>query len=258
MDNILNKNWIIESKIITSNFQEQGDKLLILLPGYSISAKWALKHYSALIKNSTAYAINWPGFNGSDLIGNKFSINMLQELITQILKHHNEKTFQLIGHSFGARIAILYAAQYPGQIEKLSLIAPVSSINPMENILSLLPTSFINYMVRKWITGIGLNRISRFLNSLGLLKKTDQDFILNSLKDEKSLSILQYYAVSLPSLQLSGSQIKEVFSIIWEVHLYLAKNDPHSSYTFWNKIASKQDAVQVHQLNGGHFGRILD
>ncbi len=258
MDSILNKDWIIDYKTLSTNVIEQGKNLIVLLPGYSISGKWALKHYPALLKDSTCYAINWPGYYGSDLIDSNFSVDILHEFITQVLTEHKQKSFHLIGHSFGGRVALAYAAKYYEQIDKLSLIAPVVSVNPLEAVFSILPQSFINYLVRKCISKNGLNRLARFLNSLALLRKTDQDFILRHTDDQNAMGILQYYASSLSYLQISNRLVKDVFKLIPNIDIYVSKHDPYSNYNYWCSIKKDNTTVKLLPLKGGHFGRILD
>lgn len=67
--------------------------------------------------------LDFPGFGESEEPQEVWNItdyaNMLHELLTK-LKIENPT---LIGHSFGGRVAIRYAAQYP--VEKLVLLAPL-------------------------------------------------------------------------------------------------------------------------------------
>ena len=258
LNNIYNRDWIISSKTFSTSFIEEGDTLTILLPGYSLSAKWSLRHYPALLKNSICYAINWPGYYGSEIIGSNFTIDLLHEFIQEVMNSYNKTNIHLIGHSFGARVAIAYTAKYPEQIKKLSLIAPVISINPLEKIIAILPHSFIEFLIRKCINRIALERLSRFMNSLGLLSKTDNEFILMHTKDQTAMSVLQYYANSLGFLQISKSMLRKVFSSIPEIKLYLANNDPYCDYSRWSKIIVDMPNVSIVPLNGGHFGRILE
>jgi pimeloyl-ACP methyl ester carboxylesterase len=258
LDSILNKDWIIDSKTLSTSVIEQGEDIIILLPGYSIDSKWALKHYPALLKNATCYAINWPGFNGSELIGTEFTIEILNKLISQILSIHKKPGIHLIGHSFGARVAIAYSAKNTEQINQLSLIAPVLSVNPMEKIFSFLPYSFNKYLIKKCLSRNALNRLARFLNSLALLKKAEEDFIVKYTTDQNALEVMQYYALSLYYLQVSKTTLREVLKLIPSVSLYLSKQDPYSDYNYWNKIALDFDNVTVIPLKGGHFGRILE
>lgn len=258
MDNIYNRDWIISSKRFSTSYIEEGDILIILLPGYSLSGKWAIKHYPALLKDSICYAINWPGYYGSEINGSSFSIELLHDFILDVMNSYNKTSIHLIGHSFGARVAIAYSAKYPKHINKLSLIAPVLSINPLEKIISILPHSFIEFLIRKCINRKALERLSRFMNSLGLLSKTDNEFILMHTKDQSAMSVLQYYANSLAYLQISKTMLCKVFSSIQEIKLYLSNNDPYCDYSKWSKIIVDKLNVTIVPLNGGHFGRILE
>lgn len=258
MNNIYNRDWIISSKTFATSYIEEGETLSILLPGYSLSGKWAIRHYPALLKSSICYAISWPGYYGSETIGSNFSVELLHELIQEVMTRYNKTNIHLIGHSFGARVAIAYSAKYPEQINRLSLIAPVLSVNPLEKVLSILPHSIFEFLIRKCINRIVLERLSRFMNSLGLLSKADNEFILMHTKDQASISVLQYYANSLAFLQISKIMLRKVFSSMLEIKLYLANNDPFCDYNQWSKIIADMPNVTIVPLIGGHFGRILE
>jgi len=97
---------------------------LFILHGWGNCSK-VMKPMGDLLKHhSKVYLVDLPGF-GQSLFPEDLwnSVNYADCLFEYLLLHGIEKV-SLLGHSFGGKVAMSFAAKYPNHIEKLTLIAP--------------------------------------------------------------------------------------------------------------------------------------
>lgn len=108
-------NYELNYKIIGN-----GEEILFI-PGWNDN----LKHFIPLankIKEYKFILIDLPNQGDSLPLNKKLEMNDYIELINNFLKKNNLNPKIIIGHSFGGKLAFLYALKY--QIDKLVLIAP--------------------------------------------------------------------------------------------------------------------------------------
>lgn len=246
----------INKQVITTLKTGKGEKLIIVLPGYSLSAEWSLNHFTGLLKYGTSYSINFPGFHGSDLIKDHLDSELIYQCICQIMSVQESKKISLVGHSFGGRNAMLIAEKHPEIIEELTLIAPVVQINKLENWLKWLPENLLNHFIKFLFINNNLLKLAGFFHSLKLIANVDHQYIQKQFKNEENVRLLKYYGLSLPYLYISSNRIKKLFSILPTVNLYLSKDDPYCDYNYWHNISNGMQSIELHNLEGGHFGRI--
>lgn len=108
-------NYELNYKIIGN-----GEEILFI-PGWNDN----LKHFIPLANKLKEYKfilIDLPNQGDSLPLNKKIEMNDYIELINNFLKKNNLNPKIIIGHSFGGKLAFLYALKY--QIDKLVLIAP--------------------------------------------------------------------------------------------------------------------------------------
>lgn len=123
---ILAKNAIIEYLISGASIGS-GGKTVVFLPGWG-RIKEDFGSLARLLKARLADAsfvqIDLPGFGGSAMPTDAgLGITDYVDILYDFFQKLGVERVVLIGHSFGAKIAIAYASRHPERVEKLVLIA---------------------------------------------------------------------------------------------------------------------------------------
>jgi long-chain acyl-CoA synthetase len=137
---------------------EYRDQVLVFLHGYGGQAmQW--KHQLAEFSNSNqVVAIDLRGHGLSDKPHGDYTMHQILEDLSMVLdKLEVERSFYLVGHSFGGAIATEFAAAHPDRIVKLILIATAGEfkLNPFYRFLLNLPREFLRFLnpvVRGWLS----------------------------------------------------------------------------------------------------------
>lgn len=112
-------------------------KNLILLHGWGhdVSSFWGLVD---LLKNQfTIWLIDLPGFGRSELPKKAFDTKDYAQILAAFIKKNDIKNLTILGHSFGGKVAIKLARNYPKLVSKLILIGS-SGIKPDPSVKRLL------------------------------------------------------------------------------------------------------------------------
>ncbi|MGM7703381.1 alpha/beta fold hydrolase [Pseudalkalibacillus sp. Hm43] len=111
----------IEIRGVNVNYRVSGEgRSILLLHGWGTSLKSFEPVHNNLEKHFKVYSIDFPGFGESQEPPEAWDVeaytNMLREFITQL----NIEDPILVGHSFGGRVSIRYAAHHP--VHKIILV----------------------------------------------------------------------------------------------------------------------------------------
>jgi pimeloyl-ACP methyl ester carboxylesterase len=79
-----------------------------------------------LASNYRVVAIDRPGHGGSDRPSRKATVEFQAELLQRTLSQLGINEPILVGHSWGASLALAYALQYPGNVSAIVLLAPAA------------------------------------------------------------------------------------------------------------------------------------
>lgn len=104
---------------IQINYIQYGEgKDVVLLHGWGQNIEM-MKPLGDNLKDCKITILDFPGFGNSEEPKNAYNINDCVELLEKFLKELNIKNPIVIGHSFGGRVAIVYASR--NETEKLVL-----------------------------------------------------------------------------------------------------------------------------------------
>ncbi|MGO9752860.1 MAG: alpha/beta fold hydrolase [Solirubrobacteraceae bacterium] len=113
-------------------------KPLVLLHGLATDRRIWHAVVPALARERRVVSVDLPGFGASAPAGKAFDLDEVAERIVRGLAARRiPSPFDLVGHSLGAGVATALAAQHPGAIDRLVLVAP-AGFNAMPGAVSAL------------------------------------------------------------------------------------------------------------------------
>jgi len=109
----------------------QGPSLIILHGLFGMSDNW-LTIARRIAEKHTVYIPDQRN-HGQSAHDPEFNYRVLLEDLNELVNRQNLKQIRLIGHSMGGKVAMLYALEYPEQVDKLAIIdiAPKTYQRPM-------------------------------------------------------------------------------------------------------------------------------
>lgn len=93
---------------------------VILLHGWGASLQTFHQLKTDLSSNFKVYALDLPGF-GESTIGLPLTVEEISEVLWEFVQKLNIEKPILLGHSYGGRVAIIYASKHP--VSKLALVS---------------------------------------------------------------------------------------------------------------------------------------
>ncbi|MFH1656301.1 MAG: alpha/beta hydrolase [Candidatus Nealsonbacteria bacterium] len=114
-------------KQVKSNYKVMGEgKPLLILHGWGVgsSKTWKKIQKSISKKGYKVYVPDFPGFGKSGNPTYPWDVTNYMEWVAELAEYLKLGRFSIIAHSFGARVAIKYSANYPKKLEKLVLVGP--------------------------------------------------------------------------------------------------------------------------------------
>lgn len=130
------------------------NQTIVLLHGWGQSSELMMPIYEYFKKDFRMINIDLPGFGHSDELKETWGVSEYTEFLHDFLNELGVKKPIFIAHSFGARIAIMYASKYP--IEKLVLTG-AAGLKPKKSIIT--KTKIATYKVAKNLVKLpGLNK----------------------------------------------------------------------------------------------------
>ncbi len=181
-------------------YTDKGDgEVIVLLHGWGCSKEIfdeLIERYSSKYRVIT---VDLPGFGESeepnDFVGSNFYVNILEGLLSDL----SVKNPILVGHSFGGKVAMLYASKY--DVSKLILIDS-AGIKPFRGLIYYIKIGIYKGLKK---VGIRLNTGSKDYKSAsnkmkGILSKVVNENILKDIKDVKCETLLIWgeYDITTP------------------------------------------------------------
>lgn len=201
-----------------------GDKTLILLHGWGQSHAFWQDFIVKLERKYTIYSLDLPGWGVSQEPPFAWDINDYADFIAAFIKHFKIKDPFIVGHSFGGKVAIAYAAKY--HLKKIILYS--SSGVPSNSIKKRLHLQTINIL--KHVTP---NMIYRLHSVLFRPKAYRNNILVNRNRSRRMLDI---YTSNSKKIELS---LKGITS---DVLLLYGEND----YIVPLRVAHALNAILPH------------
>lgn len=130
------KNLEINANKISYYQGGNGDKVVVLLHGFGGSKENWNKLSMNLTKNFQVYAMDLPGFGGSDFIADKNTIEDFRDTVIRFIEKIGHPKIKLVGHSTGGLIAAQVAKKIPHVVEDLWLITPAGATGNFKSEMS--------------------------------------------------------------------------------------------------------------------------
>ena len=114
-------------KGVKSNFKVKGEgKPLLILHGWGTGSSNSWKKIQKIMAKQEYKIIvpDFPGFGRSENPPYPWNVTNYVEWLIDFIDYLKLDKFSLLGHSFGARIAVKYAANHPEKLDKLILVGP--------------------------------------------------------------------------------------------------------------------------------------
>jgi pimeloyl-ACP methyl ester carboxylesterase len=100
-----------------------GGEAVVLVHGYGSSMKSYLPVVPDLRRHHRVIAVDLPGFGFSDRRPGDYSAEALADVLVQILEQKQLGRVHLVGHSWGASIALAFALRHPERLARLVVIS---------------------------------------------------------------------------------------------------------------------------------------
>lgn len=100
--------------------------VVLLCGGGATSTSW-FAIAGALARSHRVLAIDLPGDPGRSVVGERMrSVDDLMAWLSEVLVALDAESSALVGHSYGAMVALAFASRYPDRVERLILLDPNS------------------------------------------------------------------------------------------------------------------------------------
>lgn len=217
-----------------------GTNIILLLHGWGQSHAFWQKVVNRLSKKHHIFVLDLPGFGLSQEPPVAWNVKEYARFVHEFVSTLRISTPIILGHSFGGRIATLYAAQYP--IKKLILYS-----NGGLPQLSL-RIFFFKYFINQWGKYLFPNLLYRLHTSLFKPRHYRNKIIIEK---KRSRRVLDIYTLPFLNLQKYLEKIAAPTLIITGKNDYLIS--PHMGSRFHKAIKDSQ-LVQV--PNAAHFAHL--
>lgn len=104
---------------------------VVLIHGFGADRLSWLANQTELAKVASVYTVDLPGHGGKPLSGDA-SFGVLAEAVGRSIDAAGLESVHLVGHSLGAAIALMLAAERPDRVRSLALIAPAGLGGPVD------------------------------------------------------------------------------------------------------------------------------
>ncbi len=111
--------------------QVRSDSVLVILHGFRGNHK-GLAELAHSLATQKVIMLDLPGYGDSECFDDVHDLQAYAHFLNDFFKALGLTKVIVIGHSFGASTAIVFASLYPRSVEKLILIAPVTHAHTFE------------------------------------------------------------------------------------------------------------------------------
>ncbi len=238
--------------------------VIVFIHGWMDSKKAYSDVIDILSKKYRCISIDLPGFGHSEIVEN-IKVNEMSALIHRLVKKLKLKEFNLVGHSLGGGVSIVYAKKHQDKINRIVLISPFVSYKQFSRITFymiryLIPNfikSRISILIFKFITLVNHIFYHKSL-SLEYLKHVENEDVaqkaINAFNIAYELSSLDLYKTlkkirkdilivyGMKDSLLSIKPLVPFFGVFNNIRLAIFQDVRHFLYTYNNDdLAEKID-----------------
>lgn len=234
---------MIETKVIhgvkTCYMYEGNGNDVILLHGWGQNKEMMRNIFEHLKDRFRVFSIDFPGFGKSDNPPEAWGVMEYEEFLEDFIEANDIHNPILIGHSFGCRVAIRYAAKHPDNVRKMCLTG-AAGIRPKHGLDWQIRTKA--YKVGKWfLKATGQNEkleemqknagSEDYRNAQGVMKptfvKVVNDDVSDILKDVTCSVLLVWGDLDTAAPLWMGQQMEKEMK---DAGLAIFEGDDHWAY----------------------------
>jgi len=160
---------------------------IVFLHGWGNSKVVYTDLISILSKKYRCVSIDLPGFGNSEIVEN-ITLLKISSIIGKVVDEIGIKKFNLVGHSLGGGIALVFASKHLNLINKLILISPFVTFKQFSRSVFYVITHFLPFLISKTLASKNPNmkvvnafKIMYSLSSIDLykyLRKVRKDILI--------------------------------------------------------------------------------
>jgi esterase len=218
---------IIEANGIHFNVQTKGQgQPVVMVHGAFVGslASWYLTLAPALMRKHRVVLYDLRGHGKSDKPTGGYDAATMAADLDAVATAEGVGPFSLVGHSYGALVALRYALDYPEKVTRLSIIdapLPPGEMRSIEEFLNRTPEELIASLppATRLIVRLGGRRVKKFMESMRFLafetNLTNDILAAASLTDEEigkiKCPVLCIYGEESPCLP-AGERLRNAIS----------------------------------------------
>jgi pimeloyl-ACP methyl ester carboxylesterase len=211
---------------------------VILLHGLLLGnlATWYFGAASRLRHSHHVLLYDLRGHGRSERVREGYDLDTMVHDLDALAASFSDQPLTLVGHSYGALIALKYALDHPARVARLVLVEaplPPSQLTELEAFLSSSPEEMVSALPESFQASLegGGRRAQRFVEGLRFL--ATETAVLDNLRSTVDIADDALATIQCPTLCLYGSQ-----SSCREVGDRLSRAMPHA---------------RLIEIDGGHF-----
>lgn len=180
---------------------------VVLLHGWGGRADSFLPVFNYLSQKFKVYALDFPGFGQSTLPDRPWGVDDYTRMLVRFFEELKIEKANIIGHSFGGRVSIMFAALYPQKVDKVVLVDSAG----------ILPKRTIKYYFRVYRFKIMKKLYIMFTPERDKNAKLEKFYKKYGSKDYRESANLRGTFVKVVNQDLKGylKNIKAPVLLIW-------------------------------------------
>ena len=204
---------VVQDRLVSFVQYGDGPKEVVLLHGWGQNIKM-MDFVGKKLENAHVTVLDLPGFGNSREPKESMNVQEYAEWLSVVLNLLDIENPVIVGHSFGGRVAVKYAANY--DVDKLVLLAtPIirhrKKPTLSEKIYKVVKSTPIGGYVRNMVASDDYKNASPIMRET-LVKAVTEDLLEDAKKIEAPTILLagiEDTAVSLQDTELVASQMKD-------------------------------------------------
>lgn len=230
-----------------------GDKLLIALHGFSDRARMFSVLQEALGDNYRVVAIDWPFHGQTEWSKVSFNKQDMLDLIGQVAEHEGKKRFNLMGFSFGARLAQAMLPELAPQLDKLYLLSP-DGVKTKGMTLAVHTPMWVRKLLYRMLKNPGwFVALLNFGRRMQVVPPLIHHFLTNNLTRPERFQRTFGCWLALDSFYLRRRNIKAILQNTGlPADVYIGKNDPMLGQKALKNLFGGIPNVRLIMLEEGH------